>query len=63
MNKWQFCHGQALGNCRYEVKDTRKSTMISAQYEVENQASQRGRGLAKYEQGDDGQEENGSSSS
>ena len=31
--------------------------MISAQYEVENQVSQRSRGLAKYEQDDDDQEE------
>ncbi len=31
--------------------------MISAQYEDENQVSQRSRGLAKYEQDDDDQEE------
>ncbi len=56
-NKWQFCQGQARRNCRNEVKGTNKSTMISARYEVENQVSQRRRGLAKYEQDDDDQEE------
>ncbi len=45
-----FAKDSKYRNCRDEVKGTRKSTMISAQDEVENQVSQRSRGLAKYEQ-------------